>query len=263
MNPETPQTVEEIKVCSGKYTIQRHDNGQIHALRYGQPWRDLTGDGMVLALFHEIQDLRLKSEQFAAKDAQLEAMRGALQLSHDAWHAMRKHNAAARVAAENCLDETERFQIERMLAQSPEAASAEVAELRNRAEESEREARTLREQLDGEIEDFLNEKACCTGAECGCGGVTRLQQYVAEEADMQLCTLREEVAELRKDKERLEVLEILGETAYFPDWDDNGFWHAKVKGERVIGATLRQFCDAAIAARTTPPQTPASKEGKS
>lgn len=68
-------------------------------------------------------------------------------------------------------------------------------------------------------------------------------------ADEQLAQLRQQNEALRLEGERVSLLERLGETAFFPDWDDNGFWHAKINGERVTGTTLRQFCDAAIAAR--------------
>ncbi len=45
-------------ICDGKYTLI-HENGKgLRALRYGEEWRDLTGDGMVLALVQEIESLR-------------------------------------------------------------------------------------------------------------------------------------------------------------------------------------------------------------
>lgn len=41
----------------GKYTV-RHENGtNFHALRYGEPWQDLTGDGFILALVQRIEEL--------------------------------------------------------------------------------------------------------------------------------------------------------------------------------------------------------------
>ena len=49
-----------ITLLDGKYTVQ-HDNGtNFKALRYGQEWRDLTGDGLVLALVQKIEDLEEK-----------------------------------------------------------------------------------------------------------------------------------------------------------------------------------------------------------
>ena len=47
----------EVTVAEGKYTYQRfHDGGQ-RCLRYGEPWRDLTGDGMVMAMAQRIEEL--------------------------------------------------------------------------------------------------------------------------------------------------------------------------------------------------------------
>lgn len=46
-----------IQLEDGKYTVI-HDNGaNFHALRYNKPWRDLTGDGLVLAMAQKIEDL--------------------------------------------------------------------------------------------------------------------------------------------------------------------------------------------------------------
>lgn len=47
-----------LSVAEGKYTVQFDADGRLRCLRYGQPWRDLTGDGMVLAMAHEIERLR-------------------------------------------------------------------------------------------------------------------------------------------------------------------------------------------------------------
>ena len=48
-----------IDVCDGKYTII-YDlvTGQSECLRYGEKWRDLCGDKMVMAMFDEIVALR-------------------------------------------------------------------------------------------------------------------------------------------------------------------------------------------------------------
>lgn len=48
----------EHTVSDGKYTIIFHDDGKMEALRYGEKWRDLTGDGMVLSMLQEIDDLK-------------------------------------------------------------------------------------------------------------------------------------------------------------------------------------------------------------
>jgi hypothetical protein len=41
-----------------KYRVIFHNSGKMEAYRYGEHWRDLTGDGLVLAMLHEIDDLK-------------------------------------------------------------------------------------------------------------------------------------------------------------------------------------------------------------
>lgn len=48
---------EHITVCDGKYTLIMEPMN-MRALRYGEPWRDLVGDGFVMALGQEISALR-------------------------------------------------------------------------------------------------------------------------------------------------------------------------------------------------------------
>lgn len=53
-----------ITVYDGKYTI-KHENGRnLRAERYGEPWRDLTGDGLILAMAYEIEELREAVQEF-------------------------------------------------------------------------------------------------------------------------------------------------------------------------------------------------------
>ena len=54
-------------VSDGKYTIIFHDSGKMEALRYGEPWRDLEGDGMILAMLQEIDDLKEHISQSLCK----------------------------------------------------------------------------------------------------------------------------------------------------------------------------------------------------
>ena len=49
-------SAEQITVEDGKYTVI-FDNGQLHALRYGERWRDLSGDKLIYALMCRIQAL--------------------------------------------------------------------------------------------------------------------------------------------------------------------------------------------------------------
>ena len=46
----------------GKYTVVFEDS-KLSALRYGEVWRSLVGDNLVLALALELQDARLEIEQ--------------------------------------------------------------------------------------------------------------------------------------------------------------------------------------------------------
>ena len=50
---------ERLDVYDGKYSLI-HNKGKLRALRYDQEWRDLTGDGMVFAMFCRIKELEEK-----------------------------------------------------------------------------------------------------------------------------------------------------------------------------------------------------------
>jgi len=54
---------ESIKLDNGEYEVildQDGSNFNFHALRYGEQWRDLIGDNLILAMFYKIQDLEDK-----------------------------------------------------------------------------------------------------------------------------------------------------------------------------------------------------------
>lgn len=60
----------KITVCDGKYTVICPDdwkNEKFECLRYGEEWRDLCGDGMVLALCHRIMELEDKVKEMETK----------------------------------------------------------------------------------------------------------------------------------------------------------------------------------------------------
>jgi hypothetical protein len=52
--------VSEIKVnvADGKYAVVIPDTGGLHALRHGEPWRDLAGDNLVFYLAVELHEAR-------------------------------------------------------------------------------------------------------------------------------------------------------------------------------------------------------------
>jgi len=58
---ETPLPAEfrlNVTVGEGKYTVQQDETGRLSALRYGEPWRDCCGDGLIYMLAAEVQELR-------------------------------------------------------------------------------------------------------------------------------------------------------------------------------------------------------------
>ena len=51
---------ESVKLDDGKYEVIFDQNGRrsdFYALRYGEEWRSLTGDNLILAMFYRIQNL--------------------------------------------------------------------------------------------------------------------------------------------------------------------------------------------------------------
>lgn len=54
---------ESVVLDNGKYEVvveSAPGHHRFHALRYGEPWRDLTGDGMIMAMLYRIQELEEK-----------------------------------------------------------------------------------------------------------------------------------------------------------------------------------------------------------
>lgn len=54
-----------VTTLDGKYTVILPEDGKLHALRYGQPWRECVGDSLILTLAQDIETLRerLKTAQ--------------------------------------------------------------------------------------------------------------------------------------------------------------------------------------------------------
>lgn len=44
----------KLELYDGKYTVVFDKQGRLYALRNGETWRDMTGDGMVLAMLQRI-----------------------------------------------------------------------------------------------------------------------------------------------------------------------------------------------------------------
>jgi hypothetical protein len=47
-----------IDLGGGKYSVIHNNGTELLALRYGEPWRNCCGDGLILALVQEIETLR-------------------------------------------------------------------------------------------------------------------------------------------------------------------------------------------------------------
>jgi len=50
----------KVPVGHNKYTVVFDSEGNLSALRYGEKWRDCIGDGLILTLAQDLDDLRNK-----------------------------------------------------------------------------------------------------------------------------------------------------------------------------------------------------------
>ena len=64
----------KVSICDGKYTIIQDASGRTNVLRYGESWRDATGDNVVLGAAYEIDKLqsRIKRLEKDLSDAYAE-----------------------------------------------------------------------------------------------------------------------------------------------------------------------------------------------
>lgn len=47
-----------VVICDGKYAIIQDESGNTNVLRYGEGWRNVTGDNVILGAAYEIDKLR-------------------------------------------------------------------------------------------------------------------------------------------------------------------------------------------------------------
>lgn len=59
----------KVEVCEGKYSVIIQDDGNLFATRYGDFWRDLTGDKLVFCLAYELMEARAEIECLRNRDA--------------------------------------------------------------------------------------------------------------------------------------------------------------------------------------------------
>lgn len=53
----------KVSICDGKYTIIQDASGRTNVLRYGEAWRDVTGDNVILGAAYEIEKLQERIKQ--------------------------------------------------------------------------------------------------------------------------------------------------------------------------------------------------------
>lgn len=74
--------ITEISLDNGKYKLQLNDAGGMKCLRYDNPWRDLTGDGLIYYLSAYLLDQK----------AALQKARDALASYHIDWAKMNRES---------------------------------------------------------------------------------------------------------------------------------------------------------------------------
>jgi hypothetical protein len=52
-----------VSICDGKYIIIQAPTGTTRVLRYGEEWRDVTGDNVIGGLAWELQEARERIKQ--------------------------------------------------------------------------------------------------------------------------------------------------------------------------------------------------------
>ena len=78
-----------ISICDGKYTVIQAPTGTTRVLRYGEEWRDVTGDNVIGGLAWELQEARERIKRLEeAGDvlAQRSAQLGLLPMAIEGWH---------------------------------------------------------------------------------------------------------------------------------------------------------------------------------
>lgn len=62
----------KIELEDGKYTVT-YNKGELKALRYGEPWREMIGDKLMYAMFCRIQELESDIDQLCSSLERIEA----------------------------------------------------------------------------------------------------------------------------------------------------------------------------------------------
>ena len=62
-----------ISICDGKYTVIQAPTGTTRVLRYGEEWRDVTGDNVIGGLAWELQEARDRIKRLEEENNELRA----------------------------------------------------------------------------------------------------------------------------------------------------------------------------------------------
>lgn len=93
-----------VDLCGGKFTYIRQDEPFKHeALRYGEPWRDFTGDKFIYAMGDEIERLRAEVERLTKERDE------AVQHNKDWFEAQKLVDASLRAEIERLTREREKL----------------------------------------------------------------------------------------------------------------------------------------------------------
>ena len=83
-----------VSICDGKYTVIQEPTGETRVLRYGEEWRDVTGDNVIGGLAWELQESRKRiklMKESLSRVARIAHNGGLVSLSHlDAWTIVRR-----------------------------------------------------------------------------------------------------------------------------------------------------------------------------
>ena len=57
-----------VSIENGKYTVVQEDDGTVCVQRFGEDWRGVTGDKLILTLAYEIDKLREQLKGVSSKE---------------------------------------------------------------------------------------------------------------------------------------------------------------------------------------------------
>jgi hypothetical protein len=63
-----------VSICDGKYTVIQESTGGTRVLRYGEEWRDVTGDNVICGLAWELQESRDRIKRLEKSSQQLKSL---------------------------------------------------------------------------------------------------------------------------------------------------------------------------------------------